>query len=340
MPSSSREVYEVDLGVSGRSSSLPGMSRMSMLEEDWGWATEDDTFHPMTDDPWWTETIWFAWMVPERNLLGYFYPVFRPNLGVEFGGVIVFDHTAELPWELPVFHYDWHLKMPADLDLRDARLPNGMSIKAIEAGRVYELGYTSDELKLDLRYEALFRPMLSRGTPPFTVAGHLDQPGHVTGSMVLHGEEIAVDCFAMRDRAWGPRRDGRQPKVGYAYATRSADSAFLAVSVHKRGGLDLVTTGFLMRDGDWVRLCKGTREVERDERGRPAVVTINAEDELGRQVQAVGRVVSRQVFTAYPSMFCWNSLVRWEYEGVECWGEDQDIWGPPRWKEYAATLTS
>ena len=44
--------------------------------------THDDTLHPRTDDPWWTETVWFAWMVPERNLLGYFYPVFRPNLGV------------------------------------------------------------------------------------------------------------------------------------------------------------------------------------------------------------------------------------------------------------------
>jgi hypothetical protein len=333
-------VDEADLGFSARSMSQSGVSLMSAADEDWGWTTEDDTFHPKTDDPWWTETIWFAWMVPERNLLGYFYPVFRPNLGVEFGGVIVFDHTAELPWELPVFHYDWHLKMQDNLDLRDAQLPNGMSIKAIDAGRVYELGYTSDELKLDLRYEALMRPMLSRGTPPFTVAGHLDQPGHVTGTMVLHGEEIAVDCFAMRDRAWGPRRDGRQPKVGYAYATRSADSAFLAISVHKRGQPDLVTTGFLMRDGDWVRLCKGEREVERDEQGRPSIVTINAEDESGRQVHAVGHVVSRQVFTAYPSMFCWNSLVRWEYEGVECWGEDQDIWGPPRWKEYVATLKS
>lgn len=310
------------------------------MEDDWGWTTDDDNLHPATDDPWWTETIWFAWMVPERNLLGYFYPVFRPNLGVEFGGVLVFDDTAELPWELPVFHYDWHLKMPSPLDLRNAQLPNGMTLLALEAGRVYELGYDSDELKLELRYEALMRPMISRGTPPFSVAGHLDQPGHVTGRMVLHGEEMPVDCFAMRDRAWGPRRDGRQPKVGYAYATVSAEAAFLSVSVHRRDDLDRVSTGYLMRDGEWALLSSGTREVERDRHGRPATIVIRAEDGLGRQVDAVGRAVSRQVFTAYPSMFCWNSLVCWEYDGVECWGEDQDVWGPRRWREYAVSLRS
>jgi hypothetical protein len=39
--------------------------------DDWGLLPEDDQFHPPeTDDPWWTETGWFSWMVPERNLLG------------------------------------------------------------------------------------------------------------------------------------------------------------------------------------------------------------------------------------------------------------------------------
>jgi len=303
---------------------------------DWGLTTDDDTFHPRTDDPWWTETIWFAWMIPERNLLGYFYPVFRPNLGVQFGGVLVFDHTSELPWELPVFHYDWHQTYPDGLDLRDAKLHNGMTVKAVDPTRVFELGYESRDLTLELRYEALMQPLVSRGTPPFTVAGHIDQPGHVTGRMVLHGEELAVDCYAMRDRAWGPRIDGRQPKIGYSYATASADSAFLSISIDRREG-DNVSTGYLMRDGVWSRLASGTREVERDERGRPAVVTIDAADELGRRVRARGTTVSRQVFTAYPSMFCWNSLARWELDGVECWGEDQDVWSPQRWRRFAAT---
>ena len=63
--------------------------------DQWGLVPSDDQFHPPeTDDPWWTETVWFSWMVPERNLLGYFYPAFRANLGIQFGGVLVMDDTA------------------------------------------------------------------------------------------------------------------------------------------------------------------------------------------------------------------------------------------------------
>ena len=40
----------------------------------------DDEFHPPTsDDPYWTETCWFTFTVPERTLSGQLYPFFRPN---------------------------------------------------------------------------------------------------------------------------------------------------------------------------------------------------------------------------------------------------------------------
>ena len=298
--------------------------------------TDDDTFHPPTDDPWWTETVWFAWMVPERKLLGYFYPVFRPNVGVQFGGVLVVDDSAELPWEIPIFEFGWHAQIPAALDLRDARLDNGMRIKAIEPARVFEFGYESRDLALDLRYEGAMAPLVTDATPPFN-KGHIDQIGRVTGTMTLRGEEIAVDCFAMRDRAWGPRQDGRQPKVGYAYGTVSPEHAFLAISIDQQGE-DLVSSGFLQRDGEWCRVVAGERAVVRDERGRPTQITIDATDERGRALRAVGAVVSRQVFTAYPSMFCWNSLVHWELDGADAWGEDQDVWHPRKWRDFATSL--
>src|SRR5690606_41353499 len=65
----------------------------------------------------------------------------------------------------------------------------------------------------------------------------------------------SVDCFAMRDRSWGLRRNGPQAKIGYCYATQSADDAFLAISVDRRrpdgSRRDGITGGFLMRDGEW-----------------------------------------------------------------------------------------
>lgn len=305
---------------------------MSLSTADWGLTTADDTFHPRDDNPWWTETVWFAWMVPERNLLGYYYPMFRPNLNIQAGGVLVFDHTAELPWELPVFHWDWHQQIPPGLDLRDGALNNGMTIKCLEPNRVFQLGYEGRDLSLSLRAEGVTKPLVTAGTPPFN-KGHIDQICHLTGTMVMKGETIPVDCFAMRDRSWGPRQDGRQPQVGYAYATQDANNAWLAVAIGKE---QQVSTGFLVRDGVWSQMVSGVRRVQRDAQGRPETYEIEGKDALGRTLYATGRAMARQVFTAYPSMFLWNALVDWSGAGFRGWGEDQDCWHPRKWKEFLA----
>ncbi|MCB0996129.1 MAG: hypothetical protein KDB21_13610 [Acidimicrobiales bacterium] len=309
--------------------------------DDWGLVPEDDMYHPpQSDEPWWTETVWFSWMVPERNLLGYWYTVFRANIGVNFGGVLVFDDTAVLPWEIPVFDWHWHDPMPDAVDLRDLNVLGGMTLKCHEHGRVFQFGYTNqhnDDVSFDLTYEALMQPMLTRQEPPFNHGTHVDQPGRVRGSMTLHGEEIAVDCIAMRDRSWGLRRPRRQPKLGYCHATADETSSFLAITLDRQGEDGLVG-GYLMRDGQWAKLATGRRHVERDPMGRPATVHLEATDELGRPLEAVGTTVSRQVFTAYPDMFCWNSLARWDYDGGTAWGEDQDIWHPRAWRRFAAEI--
>jgi hypothetical protein len=302
---------------------------------DWGVGTADDTFHAVNEaEPRWTETVWMSWHVPERKLFGNFYPVFRPNLGIQFGGVSVYDHTGDLPWDCAINEQQWHLPIEK-ADLRDAKFENSMYLRAIEPNRVFEFGYESDELKFDLRFNALMRPLLSGGESDlFNQGGHLDQPGHVTGSMVLRGERIEVDCFAQRDRAWGPRRDNRQPQVAYCYGTASATSAFLAVSALKhRGDDDLVFSGYYMHEGVWAKIVSGNRRVERDERGGVTKVVIEAADELGRQMYATGETVSRLFGYPYPSMLCINSLTRWDFNGQECWGEDQDCWPPRRWRD-------
>lgn len=306
--------------------------------DEWGLVPEDDMFHaPAPGEPWWTETIWFSWMVPERNMLGYWYTVFRANLGVHFGGVLLMDHTAVLPWEIPVFDWHWHQPMPDKVDFLDLDVLGGMTLKCHEHGRVFQFGYRNDDIEFDLTFRALMQPMLTRQQPPFNHGNHVDQPGRVTGTMKLRGEDVAVDCIAMRDRSWGLRAPRRQPKLGYCHATSDENSSFLAITIDRRGHDGLVG-GYLMRDGTWARLTDGHREVERDAGGRPATIRVQATDELGRPLEAVGTTVSRQVFTAYPDMFCWNSLTRWRYDDREAWGEDQDIWHPRKWRDFAHSI--
>jgi len=51
----------------------------------------DDGFHfaQLTDRWWETETAWFSFHVPERRLGGWFYSMFRPNIGTVAGGAWV-----------------------------------------------------------------------------------------------------------------------------------------------------------------------------------------------------------------------------------------------------------
>lgn len=294
---------------------------------------EDDAFHAASADPWWTETVWFSWMVPERGLLGYVYPVFRPNLGIQFGGVAVFGDRPRPPWEEPVHALDWHQPMPADLDLRHLELASGLTLRVVEAGRAWELGYRDRDLELQLHARAVSEPLVTRRSTPPLGAGHIDQLCRVTGSMTLRGEQVDVDCLAIRDRAWGPRQDGRQPRVSYAYGASSPGNSFLAAAVH-RDGVDQVSTGFLVRDGRWSRLVSGQRQVVRGADGQVASVTVTALDEEGRELHARGVARSRHLFQGYPSMVCWTGLVRWDLDGHAGWGEDQDVWSPRGWRNH------
>ena len=210
---------------------------MTDAPDDWGLVPEDDQFHPPeTDDPWWTETVWFSWMVPERNLLGYFYPAFRANMGIQFGGVLVVDDSATVPWELPAFEWSWHEPLTEPPNLLDTtNLHGGMRLRCLEPGRVFRFGCDNDDLSFDLTFEALCKPLLTRQEPPFNHGAHVDQPGRVTGDFTLHGESFDVDCIAMRDRSWGVRRAGRQPKVGYDHGTASSENGFLSISVDRKG---------------------------------------------------------------------------------------------------------
>ena len=278
---------------------------MSTGLDAWGLVPDDDQFHePPTDDPWWTETVWVSWMVPERGLLGYVYPAFRANLGIQFGGVLVLDSNATVPWELPAFEWSWHHPLPRSPDLLDTGddLAGGMRLQCLEPGRVFRFGCQNADVSFDLTFESLCRPLLTRQEPPFDHGAHIDQPGRVTGSFELQGEHFDVDCIAMRDRSWGIRRPGPQAKIGYDHGTASADDGFLSISIDRKGD-DRVIRGYLLRDGEWSPLTGGTRSVVRDTEHRPDVITVEAVDELGREMHATGRVTSRCVFYAYPHMF-------------------------------------
>jgi hypothetical protein len=289
----------------------------------------DDRFHfdIMGDDWWATETAWFSFHDAERRLGGWFYTMARPNIGIISGGAWVWDHTAHLPWEVPYSANYTALPIPADQDLDDILLPTGVSIKVIEPCMSYALGYDDEgRFQANLRFDGVMppEPLTATGST-FGSAHHFDQIGRVSGSIVLHGESIDIDCLAIRDRTWGRRPENRPRQAGYITGAASAEHGFLAVTNVRSEG-DQVAYGFLRRDGRTIGLSGGERRCIRDAKtGFTERLELDAIDNEGRELHAVGEVVSRIIINRHTFIDA-NSLVRWEIGDEIAWGEEQDMW--------------
>lgn len=304
----------------------------------------DDELHPFGSKPDWTETVWFSFNVPERALGGWLYVQVRPNLGICSGGAFVYGPGCWSPWEQPYNAYLHYLPLPVPLDLRDVTFPNGVSVKVVEPGMVYDLAYRfrdHDEFVADLRFEGLTPPVPHvQGAPPFVGSSHYDQHGRVTGEMVLHGETIAVDCFAVRDRSWGrrPERVGRSVgRLSYVFGTTSVDEGFLVFTTPADGDqtaeVEHLSSGYLFRGGVLRRLVGATRRNRRDPAtGGVERIEFEAVDTDGRELVVVGDAVSRMGLMT--GGLCINTLMAFTVDGGgptrHGWGEDQDVWSAAR----------
>jgi hypothetical protein len=283
--------------------------------------------------------------VPDRNLGGWVYSQAQPNAGLSNGGVWLWDDTASFSWEIPYFVNYWGLQLAprAERDLRDFEWPSGVHVKATKPLMNYEIRYSDpDECELALTFEAIMPPNgHPAGVRPFLNAVHLDQPGRVTGELVLRGETIPVDCFALRDRSWGPRPRGRPKRmsrsatdaetgtsgVGYSYGTASPTEAFLVFTVPTSVD-DKVVCGYLLRDGEYAHIVSGAREVRVDpDYGWPVSIEIEAVDDRRRTFHALGTAHSRHWRAGHGG----DSFMSWEWDGAAGVGEDQTYFSKQVW---------
>ena len=135
------------------------------------------------------------------------------------------------------------------------------------------------------------------GVVPFLKGVHFDQAGHVTGTMVLRGETVPIDCYSVRDRSWGPRPLGRPRArtsqaagsteatagtfggVGYSFCASGPGEAWLTYAVPGPEA-EPVSCGFLLRGGAYGHILAGERRVTFDAAtGWPLTFAIEAVDE-------------------------------------------------------------
>ncbi|HEY9556793.1 MAG TPA: hypothetical protein VIR58_08660 [Acidimicrobiales bacterium] len=308
---------------------------------------DDDRFHAASDHWWETETAWFSFSIPERRIGGWFYNQVLATQRVCNGGAWVWDDSpAAALYEQN--HKGLEIPDVAELDLRDVHLPNGNHIEVLEPLMSYRIRYQDPgRFEADLRFDGIMAPNSHPiGCAPFWRGRHFDQPMHVTGTIVLDGEELSVDSLSVRDRSWGPRPQGPDPRkpprsaddaaaraakpprpregVGYPFATADERNGWLVYTrptIVDGVASDELSTGYLLRDGEYGHLVSGRRRIWLDPTSRwLARVEVEVVDEHGRELVAAGELVSHHGADPISSG---TGLFRWEWDGLQGWGEDQ-----------------
>ncbi len=151
---------------------------------------DDDQWHDHSQHWWETETTWWSFNVPERKMGGWLYTQVLAVQGTCNGGAWVWD-DSEAGALYEVRHQG--LPFPDRGDLRHATFPNGNTVEVLEPLMKYRTTYSDPgRFEADLVHEGIMPPHSHPvGAWPFWATRHFDQPMHVTGTIVLAGEEIA-----------------------------------------------------------------------------------------------------------------------------------------------------
>lgn len=316
---------------------------------------EDDRLHLGSTDPYWNESAWFGFTVPDRLITGWVYFYHRPNMNYSVGGVALWDPSGEN--QVDCLCYDWGntVPLPDGADMFDFTLDSGLTVAMRKPLESFTLDFAGDGCTVDLTWDAIDAPQsagkVEADTMPGGTAGwgkgHYNQAGRIQGSVTLGGSSLDIDCLYLRDHSWGPRRFSSNPRGDFASVVASERSAFcvMAASDQPRatdpcvGVPDPLAFGWYLRDGETSRLVSATRTVtSRDAAGRPLEIVLDGTDELGRELHAVGRTRNTLRWNGYAFLYMFWCMTEWEFDGQTAIGEEQDYFPIQHARQYLRGL--
>lgn len=284
-----------------------------------------------TDNPYWNESVWFSFSIPERHIHGMIQYYFRPNMGMLNGGPCMWDPSGTFQWNC--LYYNWsHLQaMPIDAAKFDMQARNSLKVQMIEPLQRYKIDYDKEGFELDLTWEAI-APVHELRTgdagQQSTAKFHIEQAGRMTGSIRRHGKAYAVDCFSMRDTSYGAREYESLARGGYFWGI-AKDSAFHALCMGAGREANCIG-GFIWKDGRLGSLVSGKRTILRYGDFGPSQVLFEGVDQLGRAIETTGTIDPGLIFTGYTDHTVVWSLSKWAWDDATLWGDNQEF-APSEW---------
>lgn len=310
-------------------------------------APEDDFLHPTEPGAPHTriETYLLGFNVPGHAINCNIYLLWHPVLATMSAhvfvtrGAVIYRHQLEAPY------FNEHQYMPAEPGPRRFAMRLGaceMDVEIVDPLNHVAIRIADAErgLRLDLDSRAALAPVGRPGGRHFT------QLMHNRGTLLLDGEEFAIDSHYMRDRSWGYERpEGAEAAPPYRWITgwndrgdgmviawldtemlgdnwaewRSETRGERAANKWEHGGTTpgvTLRSGWISRGGK-VRAVRSVRiacEPDPDDARRTRAIMLDVVDETGETHAIRGAV--RQ---SYPKMY-WQTMLTWMHMVEFDWG--------------------
>jgi hypothetical protein len=198
--------------------------------------TQDDIqfHHPAVRDHQWAETYWLGLYIPEADIYGWIYLVFRHGTGAVVCDVEFINKPSRHMCDALYVDIQNHIPIPERLD--KFTLPNGLTFEATTPSE-YKVDYIGiDDTEIHLSLEGIHVPYdihdpeidpMARKTTDEAVehsgfgaaySNHFDLTMRTRGWVRIRGKRYEVDCLATNDHSWGDRPERGMRMMGYMNA--------------------------------------------------------------------------------------------------------------------------
>lgn len=300
---------------------------------------EDEFLHAIPDGAGYalSETSYWGFCVPERDLMAEIYIWFHPVLRTMSAGILIFSGKRPSSLASDFVHHHHFLPMPEDIS-RYRIDAIGLEIEVIDPLRAIRMCCRDPErpVSFDVLFTAALPPI---GRPN---GKHLVQLMRTVGELDLFGEKIPIDGYFTRDRSWGAERYETPrdvPPITWMTGNADGELAFHLVAFDDPAlgpdwlgrfdeplpGENLMW-GFLRRNGRTSSIRAARKLTHREADGvTPKGFDLEIVDEHGESLRMHGDITARAPWATWQNVVVHYSLTRWVIDGRVAWGDCQDI---------------